>query len=106
MEITFESGIGSFLIERHLNKDRGSTQLKIYNNQIIIIYLRKNQMIIEKILEKDMKKELTKEEVSKIHILFKNGFYRNICTKERGRTCTAYYDNYIKSMNKYLENLI
>ena len=103
MEITFESGIGSFLIERHLNKDRGSTQLKIYNNQIIIIYLRKNQMIIEKILEKDMKKELTKEEINKILIVFKNGFYRNICIKDRGMTCMTYYDNYIKGMNKYFE---
>jgi len=103
MEVTFESDIGSFLIERHLNKERGSTQLKIYNNQIIIIYLRKNQMIIEKILEKDMKKKLTKEEINKILIVFKNGFYRNICIKDRGMTSMAYYDNYIKGMNKYFE---
>ena len=39
MEVTFQSDIGSFIKDKELNRDRGSTILKIYNNQIIIIYL-------------------------------------------------------------------
>jgi hypothetical protein len=105
MEITFESDIGSFLITKELNKDKGSSVLRIYNNQIIIIYLRVNQIIIEEIINKDMKKELTKEEIQKIHIMFKYGFNRNIYIKDRGMTNMAYYDNYIIGLNEYFNNL-
>jgi hypothetical protein len=63
MEITFESDIGSFLITKELNKNRGSSYLRIYNNQIIIIYLKIQQTIVEQIFEKDMKRNLTKEEI-------------------------------------------
>ena len=98
--------IGSFLKTRELNKDRGSTILRIYNNQIIIIYLRVGQIIIEEIFKKNMKKELTKEEIEKIHITFKYGFNRNIYIKDRGRTNIAYYDNYINGLNEYFKNII
>jgi hypothetical protein len=106
MEITFESDLGSFLKTKELNQDRGSTILKIYNNQVIIIYLKIQQMIVEIIYEKDMKRMLTKKEIEQIHIQFKYGFNRNIYIKDRGMTNMAYYDNYIKGMNDYFKNII
>jgi hypothetical protein len=106
MEITFESDIGSFIKTKELNKDQGCSVLRIYNNQIIIIYLKIQQVIVEQIFEKDMKKQLTKEELQKILITFKRGFDRNIYVKDRGMTNIAYYDNYIKGINYYFENNI
>ena len=105
MKVTFQSDIGSFLKEKELNRDRGSTTLKIYNNQIIIIYLKINQIIVEIIFEKDMKKELTKEEVNNINIMFKYGFNSNIYIKNRRMTNMAYYDNYIKGLNSFFNKL-
>ena len=106
MEITFESDIGSFLKTTELNQDKGSTFLRIYNNQVIIIYLKIQQMIVEIIYEKDMKRMLTKKEIEQIHIMFKYGFNRNIYIKNRGMTNMAYYDNYIKGINEYFKNII
>lgn len=106
MEITFETDIGSFLKCREFNKDKGSTILRIYNNQIIIIYLRINQIIVECLFEKDMKKQLTKDEIKKIHIMFKYGFNRNIYIKNRGMTNISYYDNYLNGINEYFKNII
>lgn len=106
MDITFESDIGSFLKTTELNQDKGSTFLRIYNNQVIIIYLKIQQMIVEIIYEKDMKRMLTKKEIEQIHIMFKYGFNRNIYIKNRGMTNMAYYDNYIKGINEYFKNLI
>jgi hypothetical protein len=106
MEITFESDIGSFLVTKELNQDKGASILKIYNNQIIIIYLRKQQLIVEKIYEKDMKRNLTKEEINKILLNFKYGFDRNIYIKNRGMTNIAYYDNYIKGITEFFKNII
>lgn len=106
MEITYESDIGSFLKSKELNKDQGSSVLRIYNNQIIIIYLKVQTIIVEKLFEKDMQKQLTKEEVQKILMTFKRGFDRNIYIKDRGMTNIAYYDNYINGINYYFENNI
>jgi len=106
MEITFESDIGSFLITKELNKNRGSSYLRIYNNQIIIIYLKIQQTIVEQIFEKDMKRNLTKEEIQKILTIFKYGFNKNIYIKNRGMTNMAYYDNYITGINEYFNNII
>jgi hypothetical protein len=106
MEITFESDIGSFIKTKELNKDKGSSVLRIYNNQFIIIYLKIQQIIVEQIFEKDMQKQLTKEEVQKIIMTFKRGFDRNIYVKDRGMTNIAYYNNYINGINYYFENNI
>jgi hypothetical protein len=106
MEITFESDIGSFLITKELNQDKGASILKIYNNQIIIIYLRKQQLIVEQIYEKDMKRNLTKEEINKILLNFKYGFDKNIYIKNRGMTNIAYYENYKNGITTFFENII
>ena len=106
MQITFESDIGSFIKTNELNKDKGWSVLRIYNNQIIIIYLKVQQTIVEQIFEKDMNKQLTKEEVEKIIISFKHGFNRNVYIKNRGMTNIAYYDNYINGINYYFKNII
>ena len=52
-----------------------------------------------------MKKELTKEEVNNINIMFKYGFNSNIYIKNRGMTNMAYYDNYIKGLNSFFNKL-
>ena len=106
MEITFESDIGSFLITQELNRNKGSSFLRIYNNQLIIIYLKQQQRIVEEIYQRDMKRDLTKEEIEKVIIAFKYGFDRNIYIKNRGMTNMAYYDNYIKGINDYFKNII
>ena len=99
MELTFKTDIGSFLKSENKSSE-GWTIMDIYDNTKIIIYV-KNNFCLNKILEVDIKKKLTKEDVEKINMYFKRGFDTHIIIPNRGRTNISNYDNYINSANKF-----
>jgi hypothetical protein len=103
MDLTFETGIGSYLKQNGL--DKGWTVLHIYNNKTIRIYLQNQQVLGEKIYEKELSKKLTVQEIENIHIHFKRGFNTNMFIKDRGLTSLANYDRYIKAANTFFDKI-
>ena len=102
MELTFKTDIGSFLKTESDNRDmsnEGWTILNIYDDQEIVIYV-KNKFCSKEILRINTKK-LTKENIEKINMFFKQGFDTHIIIPDRGRTNISYYDNYINNANKF-----